>query len=255
MECPQVLTFHDAVPLMHPEYAPRSFAVYFKRLMPKVVKRADAIICNSENTRKDLLEHFPADPELVHVTYLGVDPVEVDRRGTFSHLEPYMLAMSNTKMKNLDFTMDEFIRYKDSRGGDLRLVVAGTDHTGRSEDRKDVEVLDYLERERFLELMAGAEALLFPSHYEGFGFPPLEAMTLGVPTIVSDRGSLPEVVGDASLVVDIDRAGSMAEAMERLHTEEGLADELRRKGLERYKGFTWDETARGTIAVYEGLVG
>jgi glycosyltransferase involved in cell wall biosynthesis len=134
-------------------------------------------------------------------------------------------------------------------------VVVGTDYSGLSEGRADVTVLDYLERDRFVELMAGAEALLFPSHYEGFGFPPLEAMVLGVPTVVSDRGSLPEVVGDASLVVDIDRDGSMAQAIDQLTGDEGLVAELVRKGDVRWRAFTWDECAEGTIRVYEGLVG
>ncbi|MCK4969281.1 MAG: glycosyltransferase family 4 protein [Thermoplasmata archaeon] len=255
MDCPQVLTFHDAVPLMHPEFAPRTFAVYFKRMMPKVVSRADAIICNSERTREDLLEHYSADPDKTFVTYLGVDPPDVVGESTLTDKEPYMLALSNTLMKNIGFTVGEFISYKDVHGGDLRLIVVGSDYSGLSQGRTDVEVLDYLPRDTFVELMAGAEALLFPSHYEGFGFPPLEAMSMCVPTVVSDRGSLPEVVGDASLVVDIDRKGSLVEAIHRLRTEEGLAAELRAKGNERYKGFTWDKCARATLGIYEGLSG
>jgi glycosyltransferase involved in cell wall biosynthesis len=254
MDCPQVLTFHDAVPLMHPEYTTRQFAMYFRRMMPKVVDRADAVICNSQATRRDLLEHYGADAEKVHVTYLGVDPVTAEDTGTYGDLSPYMMAISNTKMKNLEYTLREFASYKDSHGGDLRLVVVGRDHTGLSEVRDDVLVMDYLERDHFVELMAGAEALLFPSHYEGFGFPPLEAMSLGVPTVVSDRGSLPEVVGDASLVVDIDRSGSMVEAIHRLMTEEGLGSDLRRRGDARWRRFTWERCAQETAAVYEGLL-
>jgi glycosyltransferase involved in cell wall biosynthesis len=254
MDCPQVLTFHDAVPLMHPEYTTRQFAMYFKRMMPKVVTNADAIICNSGATRNDLLELYQADPEKVHVTHLGVDPVQVDDRGTFAGLEPYVMAISNTRMKNVGFTLREFATYKDRHDGDLRLVVVGNDHTGLSEGRSDVEVVDYLERDRFVELMAGAEALLFPSHYEGFGFPPLEAMALGVPSVVSDRGSLPEVVGDASLVVDIDVAGSMADAIHQIRTDEGLVSGLRKAGDARYRMFTWDDCAKRTIQVYRGLV-
>ena len=254
MDCPQVLTFHDAVPLMHPEYTTRQFAMYFRRMMPKVVDRADAVICNSQATRRDLLEHYQADPDKVFVTYLGVDPPEVEDRGTFAELGPYMMAISNTRMKNVGYALQEFASYKDTHGGDLRLVVVGTDFSGLSERREDVTVLAYLERDRFWELMAGAEALLFPSHYEGFGFPPLEAMALGVPTVVSDRGSLPEVVGDASLVVDIDRKGSLAEAIDRLRTEDGLGDGLVEKGDIRWREFTWKECAERTIQVYEGMV-
>jgi glycosyltransferase involved in cell wall biosynthesis len=254
MDCPQVLTFHDAVPLMHPEYTTRQFALYFKRMMPKVVARADAIICNSETTRRDLLEHYGADPDRAHVTYLGVDRPRVGRTGAFDHLRPYMMATSNTRMKNAGFTLREFAAYKEAHEEDLHLVVVGKDHEGLAAGRSDVTVMDYLERERFNELLDGAEALLFPSHYEGFGFPPLEAMALGVPTVVSDRGSLPEVVGGASLVVDIDRPGSMAEAIHRLRTEEGLVKELRSRGEERCSEFTWERCAERTIDIYEGLV-
>jgi glycosyltransferase involved in cell wall biosynthesis len=255
MDCPQVLTFHDAVPLMHPEHTTRQFALYFKRMMPRVVERADAVICNSETTRRDLIEHYGADPAKAHVTYLGVDRPQVEGTGAFDDLRPYVMATSNTRMKNAGFTIREFITYKEAHGGDLRLVVVGKDHEGLANGRPDVRVMEYLERERFTELMAGAEALLFPSHYEGFGFPPLEAMSLGVPTVVSDRGSLPEVAGEASLVVNIDRRGSMAEAIHRLRTDEGLVRELRARGDERWREFTWDRCAELTIDIYQALVG
>ena len=255
MDCPQVLTFHDAVPLTRPEFTTRQFAMYFKRMMPKVVDRADAVICNSETTRRDLIEHYGADPERAHVTHLGVDPPQVVERGTFADLGPYMMATSNTRMKNASFTIGEFAAYKEEHGGDLRLVVVGTDFDGLAGGRSDVTVLDHMERDRLVELMAGAEALLFPSHYEGFGFPPLEAMSLGVPTVVSDRGSLPEVVGDAALVVDIDRPGSLAGAIDRLRTDDGLVRELREKGDARWRMFTWEQCARRTVEVYRGLTG
>jgi glycosyltransferase involved in cell wall biosynthesis len=255
MDCPQVLTFHDAIPLMRPEYTTKQFALYFKRMMPKVVQKADAIICNSEATRRDLCEHYPADPEKVHVTLLGVDVPVVEHAGTFDHLSPYMMATSNTKMKNLGFTLREFISYKDAHGGDLHLLVVGTDHTGLSKGRSDVTVIEYLDRDRWWEALSGTRALLFPSHYEGFGFPPLEAMAMGVPSVVSDRGSLPEVSGDAALVVDIDKVGSMADAIDRLMTEDALVAELRSKGDARYRKFTWDDCARRTIEIYESLIG
>ncbi len=255
MDCPQVLTFHDAVPLMHPEFTTRQFAMYFKRMMPKVVEMADAIICNSETTRRDLIERYDADPERAHVTYLGVEPPEVEDRSTFSDLDPYMLALSNTRMKNASYTIREFASYKEAHGGDLRLVVVGTAFDDPPEARPDLVLKDYLERDQFVELMAGAEALLFPSHYEGFGFPPLEAMSLGVPTVVSDRGSLPEVVGDAALVVDIGRPGGLVEAIERLRSDDSLVTELRRRGDARWREFTWGECARRTLAIYQGLLG
>lgn len=254
MDCPQVLSFHDAVPLTNPEYSTRMFGMYFKRVMPKAVANADAILCNSETTRRDLMEHYPADPERVHVVYNGVDKPEPDPRGTFAEAEPYLVAISNTKMKNVGFSIDEFVRYKGDHGGDLRLVVVGTDFSGRAEGHPDVEVTGYLERDRLVDLMAGAEALLFPSHHEGFGYPPLEAMAMGVPAVVSDRGSLPEVAGDAAMVVDIDRPGSLTEAIHRLRSDDGLTEELRKKGMERSRRFTWEASARGTYEVYRSLV-
>jgi glycosyltransferase involved in cell wall biosynthesis len=254
MACPQVLTFHDAIPFTYPEYAPRSFGLYFRYLMPKVVRKADAIICNSETTAADLVSLMGADREKVHVTYLGVDHVELGDVRAEEQRGPYVLTLSNTPMKNVEYTISEFSSYKDVHGGDLRLLVVGTDYSGLSQKRKDVVTLQHLPRDKLMSLMAGAQALLFPSLYEGFGFPPLEAMAMGVPTVVSDRGSLPEVTGDASLVVDIDKEGDMAGAIDRLMTEEGLASELVRKGKDRYRMFTWDKCARGTVEVYEGLL-
>jgi len=255
MACPQVLSFHDVVPLTNPELSGRMFGVYFKRIMPRVLRSADAVICNSGTTRKDLLHHYEVDPEKVHVVYHGLDVPRFERGDEFRGMEPYVVAMSHTRMKNVGFTVSEFARYKEEHGGDLRLVVVGKDFSCLAADRSDVVVTGYLERDRLLGLMAGAEAFLFPSLYEGFGYPPLEAMALGVPTVVSDRGSLPEVTGDASLVVDIDRMGSLAEAIHRLRSEEGLVDDLRRRGLERSGMFTWERAARGTLEVYRGLVG
>jgi glycosyltransferase involved in cell wall biosynthesis len=255
MECPQVVNFHDVVPLTNPELSGRTFSIYFKRVMPKVLAAADAVLCNSASTRDDMMRHYRVDPGKVHVVHHGVDPPEVDRRGTYDHLRPYMMAISNTRMKNVGHTIREFASYKEARGGDLRLVVVGTDFSGLSEGRPDVEVTGYMERGALMELMAGAEALLFPSHHEGFGYPPLEAMSLGVPTVVSDRGALPEVVGDAGLVVDIGRDGDLAAAIHRLRTEEGLAEELRRRGDRRWRDFTWADCAEGYYRVYRDLVG
>lgn len=255
MTCPQVLSFHDVVPLTNPELSSRMFGLYFKRVMPKALRNADAVLCNSETTRRDLARHYNVDEDKLHVVYNGVDAPEVEDTGKHGEWRPYVLAMSNTRMKNVGFTIREFGAYKESHPGDLRLVVVGTDFSGLSEGRGDVTVTGYLERDDLVELMSGAEALLFPSLYEGFGYPPLEAMALGVPTVVSDRGSLPEVTGDASLVVDIDRPGSLAEAIHRLRTEDGLVKELRAKGRKRCSNFTWERSARGTLDVYEGLVG
>jgi glycosyltransferase involved in cell wall biosynthesis len=243
------------VPLTNPELSGRAFSMYFRRVMPKVLANADAVVCNSASTREDLLEHYQIDPGKARVVHHGVDRPEVEGRGTFDRLRPYVMAISNTRMKNVGYTVREFISYKEAHGGDLRLVVVGTDFSGLSDRRSDVDVMGYLERADLMELMAGAEALLFPSHHEGFGFPPLEAMSLGVPTVVSDRGALPEVSGDASLVVDIDVEGDMAGAIQRLRDEEGLADDLRRRGDLRWRRFTWEDSARGHLRIYRELVG
>jgi len=254
MACPQVLSFHDVVPLTNPELSSRMFGLYFRRVMPRVLRKADAVICNSENTRQDLLRHYDVEAGKVHVVHHGLDVPPLERTGEFRGMEPYLVAMSHTRMKNVGYTISEFARYKADRGGDLRLVVVGTDFSCLAADRSDVVVTGYQDRDRLLELMAGAEGFLFPSLYEGFGYPPLEAMALGTPAVVSDRGSLPEVTGDAALVVDIDTRGSLARAIHRLISEQGLAEDLRRRGLERARMFTWERAARGTMEVYRGLL-
>jgi len=154
MECPQVLSFHDIVPLTNPEYSSRMFGLYFKRVMPKVIRNADVVLCNSENTRHDLLQHYNADPERIKVVYHGVDQLTPKVTGVFKDKGPYMVAMSHTKMKNVGFTIREFLRYKEAHPGPLRLMVVGTDFSGMSEGRSDVEVTSYLDRDRLIELLA-----------------------------------------------------------------------------------------------------
>ena len=118
----------------------------------------------------------------------------------------------------------------------------------------DVRVLGYVPDDDLPALLSGAALFVYPSLYEGFGMPPLEAMACGTPVITSNASSLPEVVGDAALSVDPNDVEGLAEAMHRVLRNAELCKELRRKGLERAKLFSWEETARQTLTIYKNVV-
>jgi glycosyltransferase involved in cell wall biosynthesis len=265
---PTVVTVHDTMPLDFPALVPRRFRAYFRRAMPKVLERCAAILVNSNRTKQDVMRHFDVPREKIFVTYLGVDHIrppgpeaEEVLRSVGLLGKPYFLAVGTLPTKNLPYTLEGFRRYRRSAEGDPLLAVAG-------EIPKAVELemfsdpglaegvleLGHLDRSKLPALYASAVALVHPSLYEGFGFPPLEAMRLGVPAIVSDRGALPEVAGDAALRADLDNPDSLVEAMARA-TDPTLRPSLVARGRARAAQFTWANTAGGTLMVYRGLVG
>lgn len=270
-----VLTVHDIIPLKFPHYAPRSkktmlFPLY-KLLMTKLVRRADLVIADSEHSRADIVEFLRVPQEKVRTVYLGVDPKyrplgeaareEVrralkikDRLALYAgRADPYKNLISLVKAA-------EFI----NRKGVLHctVVVAG------AEDPRYPEVARYLRgagiirdvifagslgEKTLIPLYNAADVLVLPSLYEGFGLPPLEAMACGTPVIVSNRTSLPEVVGDAGILVEPTDTGALAGAMERVFTDPDLRERMVRMGLERARLFPWRKTAEETLAVYREL--
>jgi glycosyltransferase involved in cell wall biosynthesis len=264
----QVMTVHDVTPILF-KTTHQSFTMYFKTFMKKAVKRADAIITVSENTRKDIIKYFKADKEKVHMIHNGVqhqpaDPKRVKAlKKRFDLDGPFLLTVGSLlPTKNQVTAVKAFA--KAVRKGKLehRLVLAGKKDNDYERLRalvkkekmsKRVVFTDYLEWEDVLGLYSAADMLLFPSLYEGFGFPPLEAMGHGTPVISSDRASMPEVVGDAGILLDPEDVDGWADAIIRVTEEDGLRKELVSKGLERAKQFTWKKAAKRTLKVYESV--
>jgi len=196
------------------------------------IKKAEKIIVPSQNTKDDLINFYNVDPEKIFVIYHGVPDVEEnipkDRK--------YVLYLgSNHKRKNINGLKEAFKILREEYGVVHDLVLAGVDK--------------YLGEQEKWSLLKGAEAFVFPSFYEGFGFPVLEAQKMGIPVIASDKSSLPEILQESALLVNPYNPEDIAEAIYKVLSDEKLKDELVKRGRENVKRFSWQKCAEETLRI------
>jgi glycosyltransferase involved in cell wall biosynthesis len=229
----------------------------------RAVERADHIICISESTRRDLLEVLGVPASKVSVVHLGCSPGDGTESAKAPRVTgPYLLYVgSRGGYKNFDNLLRAFASTP-ALHSHLRLVCFGGGPLSREEEATIAALR--LERSRIIQLAGDdrdlanlyshTHALVYPSLYEGFGIPPLEAMAHGCPVVCSNASSLPEVVGDAAELFDPTDVPSIATAIERVVCSSGRAESLRARGRERAEHFSWDRCARETHAVYRSLL-
>lgn len=267
-----VMTLHDVAPLFWPEWMPRREYQRFLVVL-RSARYADAILVDSQATRRDLIERLGFPEDRLHTIYLGVgsefSPVE-DKdllRQMRTELQlgdrPYFLMLSSIgPRKNLVRVLEAFESLVPRSDFEPLLVVAGAnlwnyrDIAARLEDspaRERIVVPGYVPDALLPALLSAAQALVFPSLYEGFGLPALEAMACGCPVLGSTAASIPEVVGPAGLLVDPYSVQEIREAMWTLAQDETLRRQLGQLGLERARTFTWARTAAQTLDVYEAI--
>lgn len=264
-----VLTVHDLIPLLLPAAVSAPYRWQFRLWLARSLTVADAVICVSETTRVSLLERFEVDPSRVHTVHNGadhVDGVAAPDRTTVQYLDALGLppafvlyAGALDARKNVELVLRACLRLQRD-GRRPTLVLAGQRWFGSAaierevarakEAGLDVRALGYLPDPVFFALMRRAGVFVFPSLYEGFGLPPLEAMRLGVPTIVSTAGALPEVCGDGAVQVDPGDEAALAAQLARLSGDPRARAELGAKGRARAAGFTWEAAARKVLALY-----
>jgi glycosyltransferase involved in cell wall biosynthesis len=269
---PIVMIAYDLIPLRFPEFYGRDQPLLVARLR-QGLQRAAAIIAISDCTKRDFVELLGADPSRVHVIYPGVDdrftsitdPVaERAVQARYGLRQPYLLYVGSLgPHKNIRRLIQVFRRLKQQHGLPHQLVLCGRAMWGPDAMQEardlltshDCVVLDFIAGLDVPHVYHGAEAFVFPSLYEGFGLPPLEAMACGVPVLVSNAGSLPEVVGEAGLQVPPTDDAAMEHALYRLMTEPLLRETLRERGLRQATRFSWTETARQTLKVFSTVGG
>ena len=249
-----IVCIYDAASVRHPEWYTGGFAAYQRRILPALARRARLVIAASEFGRGEVIELLGADPDRTEVVPLGVsgafrpDADAAGARAAFGLERPYVLTVGSLiARKNLDALASAA---EALRGEGIDLVGAGSGRGYMRSGRSPVRELGYVDQQRLPGLYAGAAAFILPSLYEGFGLPVLEAMASGVPVVASNRGALPEVCGNAALLVDPTDPAALSEAV---LAAVGDCD-LREAGLARARSFTWERTARETDALIERLL-
>jgi len=251
----QIVTVHDVIPLMFPQHNLKQH-FYFKYALPKVLRRCAAIITVSEASKTMLQEHYALPASKIHVIHNGVaqtffEPIERQETTT-----PYVLYVGRpTPAKNLRGLFRGFERLRNEHGHNVRLKMAIGSQTPRrlpsDSLMQHIDLLPPQDDAQLAQLYANAEALLLPSHYEGFGLPPLEAMACGCPAVVSNLSSLPEVCGDAAIYVTPTDPGSIADGIHKILSDSQLRTELIEKGRQHAEQFTWERSAQKHIEVLE----
>lgn len=267
---PYVVTVHDLSFVRFPQYFSAKQRLWHRLVdFPRKLRGAAAVTAVSEHTRRDLLEMFSLAPERVHVVTPATDHVfepqpeeTVERvRREYGLRSPYFLFLGTLEpRKNVLGLIEAFDLLGED--ADVDLVIAGGRgwlngdvyrRAATSPKRRRIRFLGYAAQADKPALYAGALALTYPSFYEGFGMPPLEAMRCGTPVIASHTSSLGEVVGDAGLLVNPLDPRELAAAMRRVLAEPGLRATLRARGLERAARFSWDESAARLEAIFRGV--
>src|ERR1700680_4123451 len=269
----KIVTVHDLAFIEQPEYAVPELAAYLKKVVPKAIAAADVIASISQTTRQTLIDYFHTPPEKITIIPNGIrsyfrrvtDPVLLEAtRHKFGLKSPLVLGVGTQQpRKNHLGLIKAFHKAASSSNKQSRpamLALAGGSGWLYEETQQAVAELKLEKKVRFLghvsdlELMllySLADVFVFPSFYEGFGVPPLEAMACGTPVITSNISSLPEAVGDAALLVDPRNAGEIAKAITRVLENPPLQEELRQKGYKQAARYTWQKSARKMLDVYQ----
>ncbi len=269
-----VVTIHDVIPMRLPAYQPDTRVKTYMRLVARAAHNANQIITVSEHARRDIIDALKLPAERIRVIYEAAgeeyqpvtDPeILAKTRARYGLNERYIFYLGGLdQRKNVPQLVRAF-SYVHRLLGDpnLQLLIAGNPDRQKGPlfpDPRPVAadlgmtgqiIYRFVEEEDKPALYSGAALFVFPSLYEGFGLGPLEAMSCGAPVVCSNRTSLPEVVGDAALLVDPDKTQELIEAMRRVLSDDALQKDLRARSLQRAAQFNWQKTARETLAVYE----
>ncbi len=273
---PIVVTIHDIIPLMLKEYRGGPLVNAYTGLVSAAARGATLILTDSDASRHDIISRLNISAERVRTIYLAADPKFTDRvdpidyaalRNNHDLPEDYVLYLGGfDARKNIEAALQVYTWAQGALGENYPLVIAGKlpdRHDAFFHDprviAKQIEVENVVRfigpvaEEDKVALYQQARAFLYPSIYEGFGLPALEALACGVPVVGSNASSIPEIVGDAGMLVDPHDARAMAGALIAVCTEDALHDELSERALKQAAKFSWEKCARETVAAYEAV--
>jgi len=263
-----IITVHDLIQILFPKEVKPLVHLIQKTMLPRTLKTADMVIVVSHSTKYDLIKYLKIPENKIKVIYHGVNknykPLSDNEikniRRKYNLKYPFILYVGGIGgQKNIPTLIKAFYKIK-KLGVPYKLVLTGKKRWKYREIfklvdklnlQKDVIFTGYVPEGDLPALYNAADLFVYPSLYEGFGLPPLEAMACGTPVITSNTSSLPEVVGDAGIMVDPYDVDGLAKAMYEVLTNDGLREELRKRGLKRAKLFNWKKCAEEHLRVYE----
>jgi glycosyltransferase involved in cell wall biosynthesis len=267
---PSVVTIHDLAFMKLGGHAPKRRSLYLSSMLRQSARRAGRVIVVSSQSSRDAQELLDVDPGKIAITPLGVSPdlrplppeARIAFRERHNLDRPTILYLGTLEpRKNLPILLRAFDRIAEASGAEL--VLGGAEGWLTGDLHQTLESLRWRDRVRLTGFipetdlsawLSVADCFAFPSRYEGFGLPPLEAMACGTPVVSSTSSSLPEVLGDDALLIDPDDVEGLGDALARVLGDEELADDLRRRGLIRAARYSWAETARLTRIAYQAAI-
>lgn len=273
VRCPTVVTIHDLAFLRVPGHVPAGRRRYLTAMVRLSVRRARRVLTISESTKRDLMDLFGVPDEKITVTPLAADarftPPGSEALARFREryglARPYIVAVGTLEpRKNLPLLLRAFGRIASDIPHDLVLVgplgwmIEGMDEAVQGLPkavRQRIRFTGFVPDDDLPLWYAGASVMVYPSRYEGFGLPVLEAMASGVPVITSNVSALPEVAGDAALLIDPRDKAALAGTIRHVLGDDRLATEMRARGLRRAAEFSWERTAAATVAAYRAALG
>ena len=267
----RLATVHDLTIFKMPQLFPPQMRGFCRESIGRIVNSADLICADSHHTRADILETFRVSEIKVKVVYAGVAQcfrrLELRpewRHETFRIKKPFILFVGVIEpRKNIDALVDAYENLWRKGRISCQLVIAGrkgwlyepiVDKISRSRSKHQICLLNYVKPSDLVLLYNAAELFVYPSLYEGFGLPVLEAMACGTPVVTSNVSSLPEIAGDAAWYVDPLSVESLSHGIETMINDGNLRKDLSRKGLERSRLFSWRNTANQVLELYQSLV-
>jgi glycosyltransferase involved in cell wall biosynthesis len=272
--CRSIVTIHDCIHLRFPQYLPnRGAYAYARASLWVATHRASRILTVSEASKRDILEYFNIPETKIDVIYNAIDerfnepPAEADVarvQERFQLQDPFVLYAGNIKPhKNLERLIEAFYIFRRRGFDSVKLLIIGDEISKYATLRRAVHRLQLHKHVRFLGFVPDetlavlyrlAAVFVFPSLYEGFGLPPLEAMASGTPVVTSNVSSLPEVVGDAAVLIDPHDADAIADGIYRVMSDAALRQHLRDSGFARVRHFSWERSIRRVHEIYQELL-
>lgn len=268
-----IIVIYDLSYLTHGQHAQDANRRYLTKFVPRSIKKASAIVTISQNSKREIMAEYGVsedqvtivNPALDHQEYRHRSEAEVAAvRQKFSLDKPYILYTGTLEpRKNIVGILDAYRDLPENIRNNFSLVLAGGKGWQDQEikaklaelSRLDIRQTGYVADDDLPPLYTGASVFVYPSHYEGFGMPPLEAMACGTPVITSNNSSLPEVVGDAGIMIEATDTQALAESIQKVLTDPTLADSLRQKGLQQAAKFTWEESAERLKTLIKQVAG